>query len=375
MRRVVVLAGPELWRTGHGPAHPLKPERLRRTYELADELGLLSAPNVRVVEPRPASDEELALFHTPGYVAAVRRLTAAADVGTAFESPEAARHNFGPGDNPVFAGMHELHALAVGATLQGAELLQADACDTAFSLGGGLHHAAPDHASGFCVYNDPAVAITWLRRRGRRIAYVDVDVHHGDGVQNAFEDDPQVLTISLHQDGRTLFPGTGFVQETGRGAGEGACVNVPLPAGTDDETYLWAFDQIVPASLERFGPDLLVTQLGVDTHFADPLAGLRLSTRGQQAVFQRLAELAPSWLALGGGGYNVDVVPRAWAMALAAMIRVSLPEDLPPRYRERYGGRRLHDESARLLDPDLRGEIRLVVERTVDDVKRRHRLA
>jgi acetoin utilization protein AcuC len=373
MRRVVVLAGPDLWRTGHGPAHPLKPERLKRTYELMDELGLLSAPNVRLVRPRAASDEELELFHTPAYIAAVKRLSAVGEGSTdAFDGD---RYNFGPGDNPVFAGMHELHALAVGAALQGAALLETDECDTAFSIGGGLHHAAPDHASGFCVYNDPVVAITWLRRRGRRVAYVDVDVHHGDGVQYAFDDDPQVMTISLHQDGRTLFPGTGFAWELGRGAGEGASFNVPLPIGTDDETYLWAFDQIVPPAVERFAPDVVVTQLGVDTHAEDPLAGLMLSTRGQASVFRRLAALSPRWLALGGGGYAVEVVPRAWALALAVMAEVELPGDLPAGYRARYGGRRLHDEAAARPDPELKAQVRRMVEHTVHDVKQRHHLA
>jgi acetoin utilization protein AcuC len=375
MRRVVVVAGPELWQTGHGPDHPLKPARLLRTYELMDELGLLSAPNVSRVTPRPASDEELRLFHTAEYVAAVRRLSEAVGRGEPASAGDARRHNFGPGDNPVFAGMYELHAVAVGASLQAAALLEAGECDTAFSFGGGLHHAAPDHASGFCVFNDPAVAITWLRRRGRRVAYIDVDVHHGDGVQYAFDDDPQVLTISLHQDGRSLFPGTGFVYETGSGPGEGASFNVPFPAGTDDETYLWAFDQVVPPAVDRFAPDIVVTQLGVDTHASDPLAGLMLTSHGHEAVFRRLAALAPRWLALGGGGYNIEVVPRAWTMALAVMAEIDLPEDLPARYRERYGGRRLHDESVPRLDPDLRREVRRIVEHTVEDVKQRHHLA
>jgi acetoin utilization protein AcuC len=284
----------------------------------------------------------------------------------------ASRYNFGEGDNPVFAGMHELHALAVGAALQAAALLEADECDTVFSFGGGLHHAAPERASGFCVYNDPAVAITWLRRRGRRVAYVDVDVHHGDGVQYAFDDDPDVLTISMHQDGRSLFPGTGFVQETGTGAGRGSSFNLPLPAGTDDESYLWAFDQIVPPAIERFAPDLVVTQLGVDTHAADPLAALRLSTRGQQAVFRRLAALAPRWLALGGGGYNLDVVPRAWALALAVMEGVELPDELPAGFRARYGGATFHDRDMPSLDADLAVRVREVVERRVADLQFRH---
>lgn len=369
MRRVVVLATPAMWQTGHGPDHPLKPERLRRTYELMDEFGLLRRPNVRVVEPGPATDDQLALFHTREYIDAVRRLSEAQ--GSA-EGVSAARFNFGQGDNPVFPGMHGLHALAVGAALAAADLLEREECDTVFSFGGGLHHAAPDRASGFCVYNDPAVAITWLRRRGRRVAYIDVDVHHGDGVQYAFDDDPQVMTISIHQDGRSLFPGTGFVQETGSGEGRGSSYNLPLPSGTDDEGYLWAFDQLVPQAVEQFAPDIVVTQLGVDTHASDPLGGLLLSTRGQQAIFQRLAALAPRWLALGGGGYNLDVVPRAWALALAAMEEIDLPDELPPGYRARYGGATLHDASVPHLDPELAARVRQVVEHQVSDLKHRH---
>lgn len=369
MRRVIVLASPAMWQTGHGPGHPLKPERLRRTYELMEEVGLLAAPRVRVIEPIPASDDQLALFHNREYIAAVRALSAG---GEAAGRVPLSRFNFGQGDNPVFAGMHELHALAVGAALQAAALLEADECDTVFSFGGGLHHAAPDRASGFCVYNDPAVAITWLRRRGRRVAYIDVDVHHGDGVQYAFDGDPEVLTISIHQDGRTLFPGTGFVQETGSGVGEGTSFNLPLPAGTDDDGYLWAFDQVVPQAIERFSPDIVVTQLGVDTHAADPLAGLMLSTRGQQAIFRRLAPLAQRWLALGGGGYNLEVVPRAWTMALAVMEGFELPEELPAGYRGRYGGRSFQDEDLPQLDPDLTRRVRKVVERRVADLKFRH---
>ncbi len=372
MRRVVVLASPAMWQTGHGPGHPLQPERLQRTFELMEEFGLLRRPNAWVVEPEPATDDELALFHTREYIAAVRGLSAA---GASPESASAVRFNFGQGDNPVFPGMHELHALAVGAALRAADLLERGECDTVFSFGGGLHHAAPDLASGFCVYNDPAVAITWLRRRGRRVAYIDVDVHHGDGVQYAFDHDPQVLTISLHQDGRSLFPGTGFVQETGTGEGLGSSYNLPLPSGTDDEGYLWAFDQVVPRAVEQFAPDIVVTQLGVDTHAADPLAGLLLSTRGQQAIFQRLAALAPRWLALGGGGYNMDVVPRAWTLALGVMEGVDLPDELPSGYRSRYGGATLHDASVPRLDPELERRVRDVIERSVADLKVRHRFS
>ena len=205
MRQTIFLSSPAVWQRGHGPDHPLKPQRLQRTFELLDEYGAFEAPNFRVVAPRPASDDELALFHTYEYIDAVRALSAG-DVDV-----PARRFGFGPGDNPVFASMYESESLKVGSALLAAESLLDGRCDVAFSFSGGLHHGGPDFASGFCVFNDAAVAIHWLLRQGKRVAYVDIDVHHGDGVQAVFYDTDRVLTISLHQDGRTLFPGTGAV--------------------------------------------------------------------------------------------------------------------------------------------------------------------
>lgn len=367
MRQAVFLSSPELWAHGHGPDHPLKPERLQRTFELLEGYEAFEAPAVRLVAPRPATDEELILFHTPEYVDVVRRLS----LGET--SIPAWRYGFGPGDNPVFAGMYESEGFKVGSALLGAELLLDGTCDVAFSFSGGLHHAGSNFASGFCVFNDAAVAIHWLLRQGLRVAYVDIDVHHGDGVQTAFYDTDRVLTVSLHQDGRTLFPGTGFVDEVGCGQGEGYSVNVPLPPTTDDETYLWAFHQIVPPLLERFGADLVVTQLGVDTHYRDPLANLNLTTHAHLALFESLGGLAHRWLALGGGGYAIDVVPRAWALAFSVMSGVSLPEELPPTYRAKYGGQWLHDRQSPVVSETQKSLVRQSVEATVARVKAHHR--
>jgi len=323
MRQIIFLASEEVWERGHGPNHPLKPIRLQRTYELLEAYGAFRPDNVRLVSPRPATAAELSLFHTQEYVAH--------------------RYGFGPGDNPVFAGMYDSERRKVGSALQAAELLVQGSCDVAFSYSGGLHHGGPDFASGFCVFNDAAVAIHWLLQQGLRVAYVDIDVHHGDGVQAAFYNSDQVLTISLHQDGRTLFPGTGFVHETGTGAGKGFSVNVPLPPHTDDVAYLQVFEEIVPALLERFAADVVVTQLGVDTHFQDPLAQLALTTHGQEALFRSLRDLSSRWLALGGGGYDMDVVPRAWTLAFGVMTDQTFPDALPREYQEQYGGKTLHD--------------------------------
>jgi acetoin utilization protein AcuC len=361
LRRACFISSPALWRRGFGGKHPLKPERLARTVALLEAYQAFDRPNVTRVESRMATEEELTLFHTQEYVATVRALSEDKTRGET-----AARHGFGPGDNPVFRGMYESSGLKAGGGIRGAEMLMAGECDVAFNFSGGLHHAHPSKASGFCIFNDVAIAIHWLVRQGARVAYVDIDAHHGDGVQEAFYDSDQVLTLSLHQDGHTLFPGTGFITEAGLGAGKGYSVNVPLPPHTDDETYLWAFDQIVPPLVRRFDPDVLVSQLGVDTHKDDPLAQLALTTHGHQALFEAFSELAPArWLACGGGGYNLDVVPRSWTLAFGVMSGQTFPDELPASYREQYGGHRLHDREAPSILEAARSRIRHRVEETI----------
>jgi acetoin utilization protein AcuC len=368
MPKAIFLSSPSVWARGHGGGHPLKPERLQRTFELLDEYNAFEAPNARLIEPRPPTEEELLYFHTPAYIQAVRALS------QGDSSLPGSAYGFGPGDNPVFAEMYASEGLKVGSALLAAELLANDECEAAFSYSGGLHHGGPSFASGFCVFNDIAVAIHWLIRQGLRVAYVDIDVHHGDGVQNAFYESDQVLTISLHQDGRTLFPGTGFVPETGAGLGLGCNVNVPLPPYTGDLAYLEAFHEIVPPLLERFAPEILVTQLGVDTHHLDPLANMALTTHGQLALFESLRDLSPGrWLALGGGGYDISVVPRAWALAFGVMSDQSFSNELPGKYRENYGGQRLHDPMPNLGD-EPPGTVSSQVRGIVEQVKKRHRI-
>jgi acetoin utilization protein AcuC len=292
-----------------GPQHPMNPVRVDLTMALARDLGVLERPGVTVEGCEPADDELLRLVHDPAYIEAVRR-----------ERLDVAR-GLGLADNPVFPGMHDASALVVGATLAAARAVWTGACAHAANIAGGLHHAMHGAAAGFCVYNDPAIAIAWLLEQGaRKVAYVDVDVHHGDGVQAAFYDDPRVLTISLHETPRTLFPGTGMPDETGA---EGTSVNVALPPGTDDRHWLRAFDAVVPPLLRAFEPEILVTQQGCDTHELDPLAHLMLSVDGQRATYRALHRLAHEtaggrWLLVGGGGYElVKVVPRAWTHLLA----------------------------------------------------------
>jgi acetoin utilization protein AcuC len=295
--------------------HPLDPVRLELTVALARDLGVLDRDGVVVEKPRIATDPEVMTVHTAEYVSAVK---------AASKDPGFAGYGFGTMDNPVFPAMHEASALVVGATQRAAEAVWAGEHRNAVSIAGGLHHAMPGRASGFCVYNDPAVAIRRLLDLGaERIAYVDIDVHHGDGVQEVFYDDPRVLTISLHETPLTLFPGTGFPAEIGGAGAEGTSVNVALPPGTDDAGWLRAFHAVVPSLLRAFRPQLLFSQCGADTHRLDPLARLRVTVDGQRAAYLALRDLAEEitdgrWVATGGGGYAlVEAVPRAWTHLLA----------------------------------------------------------
>lgn len=368
LRKMAFLSSPTLWAHGHGPEHPMKPERLQRTVKLLEAYGAFKASNVRVIAPRLATEDELALFHTREYIDAVKGLSRG-DKGV-----DAHLYGFSSGDNPIFDGMYETESLKAGSSLLGAQLVASGEVDVAFSFSGGLHHAMPGYASGFCVFNDAAVAIAWLVEGGARVAYVDIDAHHGDGVQAGFYTTNEVLTISLHQDGRTLFPGTGSVNEIGRGLGQGFAVNVPFAPSTGDETYLWAFDQIVPPLLERFHPDIVVTQLGVDTHYKDPLTHLVLTTAGHKALFERLSSMAPRWLALGGGGYALDVVPRSWSLAFAKMSGQKLSDELPLSYQQEYGDLWLEDKEQVRFDERTQSYVRRYAEKVVTELTRLHHI-
>lgn len=299
-----------------GGSHPLNPIRLDLTIRLARELGVLDG--VALHAPTPATDDELCRVHDEGYLRAVREAPATGPNG---------RYGLGTADNPVFERMHEASALVVGGSLAAARQIASGAARRAVNIAGGLHHAMRASAAGFCVYNDCAVAISWLLDNGfDRIAYLDIDVHHGDGVQAAFYRDPRVLTVSLHQHPLTLWPCTGQPTELGEQDGYGSAVNVALPPGTRDAQWLRAFHAVVPSLLRAFRPQLLVTQCGVDTHAEDPLADLALSVDGHRAAYRALRELAVEltggrWLALGGGGYQLfRVVPRAWTHLLATVL-------------------------------------------------------
>ncbi|KRE58609.1 acetoin utilization protein AcuC [Phycicoccus sp. Soil748] len=335
-----------------GPGHPMSPVRLDLTARLCEALGVFDADGVEVFSPEVPDDAVLETVHEPAYVAAVR--AASEDPGSADGS-----RGIGTEDDPAFAGMHESSARVV----EGTRTVCADVWEGRAAHGvnfcGGLHHAMPGNASGFCIYNDIAVGIQWLLDHGaKRVAYVDVDVHHGDGVERVFWDDPRVLTISLHESGRALFPGTGFAGEIGGPSAEGEAVNVALPPGTGDSAWLRALHATALPLVRSFKPDVLVTQHGCDTHAQDPLAHLALSVDAQRAAAEALHRLSHEvcegrWVALGGGGYEVvDVVPRTWThlTAIAAHQPVALTEPVPEEWLDhvetllgRVGPRRMGD--------------------------------
>jgi acetoin utilization protein AcuC len=320
--------------------HPLDPIRLDLTIALARDLGILDRPGVSVVPPSPVDEALLLRVHDPSYVEAVKQ---------APSDPYFSGFGLGTGDNPVFPRMHEAGALVTGASVAAAEAVWSGSVQRAVNIAGGLHHAMRDRAAGFCIYNDPAVAIARLLELGAsRVAYVDIDVHHGDGVQEIFWNEPRVLTVSLHETPIALFPGTGFHHETGGPAAPGSAVNVALPPATDDAGWLRAFHAVVPSVLRGFRPEILVTQCGADTYVLDPLADLRLTVDGQRAAQLALRDLADElcggrWVATGGGGYAlVEAVPRTWTHLLATVCGEPLdPRTLIPRSWQEFVRSRL----------------------------------
>ena len=345
--------------------HPLRPVRLRYTYQLLQAYGAFEDETSLLVEPRPASVEELLTTHTSEYVQAVERYSAGGP------RDDASRYGFSDsGDNPIFSGMYEAALLSTGASVQAAELVADGRVRAAFNPAGGLHHAAAASASGFCVFNDPAVAINALRRRGLRVAYVDIDAHHGDGVQSAFYSDADVLTISVHESGRYLFPGTGGVEELGDGEGRGYSVNLPLFPYTDDEVYLEAFLAVVPPIIEAFHPDVLATQLGIDTYVTDPLTHLALTSQGYTQAVEVLGRMGYLWLAFGGGGYDLDAVARCWTLAYGVMAGRQWLDELPETSPEGVRKGQLRDAEAPRLDEALRTQVRRFAQESVEAVQR-----
>jgi acetoin utilization protein AcuC len=325
----LLVYGPRSPTYDFGPSHPLTPRRFGTGISLLEALGAVPG-----LAPEPASDEELRWIHEDAYIAHVKR--ASRDPGTP------PRAGIGPGDTPRFDGMHDASAAVAGGSLRAMEAILRGEVEHAFHPGGGLHHAMPARASGFCVYDDPALAIARARQEDLRVMYVDLDVHHGDGVQAIHWSDPGVLTISIHESGLSLFPGTGFPEELGGGAAVGTKVNLPLDPGTGERGWLPALELALPRLAERFRPDVIVSQHGADSHAFDPLAHLRVTTTAMGAAARLIDTLAHRWaggrwLATGGGGYDVyRAVPRAWAHVWLAASHREAPEATPAVWRERW---------------------------------------
>ena len=365
--REVLVFNKKLGRHSYGPSHPLKVERLRLTMDLIRSYGLFDTSKVDWVEAPEAEEEDLLLIHSPEYL----RILKEANEGRA--PSQAWKYGLGSGDNPVFSGLYDWSLLVTGATLECVRQVRKENRQIAFNIAGGLHHAFENRASGFCYINDPAVGIAKMVQDGLRVVYLDVDVHHGDGVESAFYDTDQVLTISIHQHGHTLFPGTGFPEEMGKGPGRGYAVNVPLAPETDDELYLWAFMEVVPPLVNRYNPDVLVTQLGVDTLTTDPLAALNLSIDGFSRVLEEMKSWDLKWVALGGGGYEIMNVARAWTKAWAIMKGVALPDNLPESFvsehQSEVGQNPTLSTVSHKNHPVIAGRVRALAKSVVERIK------
>jgi acetoin utilization protein AcuC len=309
--------------------HPLKPDRLKLTYLLSKGVGLID--KINLIEPQSATKDEIAMFHSTEYIDAVIRVGKTLGIE--------ARYGLGIPDNPVFPGIYDTAARYVGATLQGMRAI-IDGASNAFCISGGLHHASKSEASGFCIFNDIVLAIKLLqKKKSCKVLYFDFDAHHGDGVQNAFYRSKDVLTISVHQTGKTLFPGTGFVYEAGGGEGMGYSINVPLVPGASSLELIRVYDELIEPIFESFKPNLLVTQLGVDAHYLDPLANLAYTSYGYETVVRRLRDMSNDicdigWLALGGGGYDPVNVARLWTLFLSIILDEKIPSKLPEDFRQ-----------------------------------------
>jgi len=364
MSRAALLYSDRLASFDYGDDHPFKPFRARSTLELLRRFSLLDGPDTFQVEPQSAPVEALALFHDPAYLEVLR---AVGQGGPPFI--EALGRGLGTPECPLLPGLYDFCLLVAGATLRAVDLVAGGDARAAFSLVGGFHHAGRGHAEGFCYVNDVGVAIEALLRRGLRVAYVDLDAHHGNGVQEAFYDDGRVLKVSVHESGQTLYPWSGAETEIGAGPGTGFNVNLPLLARTDDEVYVDAFRRIVPPVLDAFGAEVVLAQLGADTMISDPLTHLRLTNNGYHEVVQTLVAHAPRIAALGGGGYDIYRTARCWALAWSALAGVAPAED----YAGLVGGAMHGGEMEPLFDPrvPVYGEAKERARRHADEVVER----
>jgi acetoin utilization protein AcuC len=324
--RTALIYSPDFSKFSYGKEHPFKVQRFRLAYELMEAFELTSLPGARIFDCVPANESELLTFHTHSYLSKLKEFSLSDEPRADF------RYGLGDIENPVFPGLYHWACLGAGGTIEAARLVTEGGFDIAFNLAGGWHHAHRSRASGFSYLNDCVLAINTLLQKGKKIVYLDIDAHHGDGVQEAFYDTDQVLTISIHESGESFFPGTGSEKEIGSGIGKGFSVNVPLREHTDDALFMKAFDEVAFPLIAAFDPDVMVTQLGADTFRTDPLTRLEITTHSYGYVLKKLKALKIPWVAVGGGGYENINVARAWTLAWAIMNDIELPPRLPARF-------------------------------------------
>ncbi len=344
-----------------GPLHPLRPIRVKLTYDLIQSKGILQQGSVEVGKPRLASRAEILLFHEDDYVRLVEQYS------------KRGSGLLDMGDTPAFKGCYEATSLVVGASIVATDRVMSGRLSHAFNPSGGLHHAHPERASGFCIFNDPAIVIAYLKSRYnvRRIAYIDIDAHHGDGVMYGYYDDPSVLDIDFHESGNFLFPGTGFPDEIGKGEARGLKLNIPLPPSTGDEAYLDAFEQIVPDALKKYRPEIILVQCGADGHIDDRLAHLRLTTKVYTEVVSQMHDLAHNLcngrlLLFGGGGYTLANVPRVWTVAFSTLAGVKPSDEIPSEWSKEFEEAAKEDPPHKLYDKPTSDDLK-----TLKEVRRR----
>lgn len=355
-----------------GPHHPLHQDRILLHYELSKALGILSSPGVSEPDFEPVDDELLRFVHTQEYIDEIRALSQKQGYST-----------LDMGDTVAFPGAYDITRLMVGATIACVDSVMQGKTDHAWNPGGGLHHAHANRAAGFCIFNDVAIACHYLKKKyqQKRILYLDIDVHHGDGVEEQFVTDPEVLTLSIHQTGRTLYPGTGYPYDIGEGEGRGYTVNLPMPPYTQDAQYLEAFEAIVPPIIDAFKPQVILMQNGVDTHFQDQLGNLLLTTNAFAKISQRVHELAHQYsqgklIAVGGGGYSYYSVPRCWTVILGQLSGVQLANEIPESWQRLFteitdlqAPEWLHDKEAPVLSQEYHDRIGRIVKESVSRVQ------
>lgn len=372
---VGLIYSDEFLRYDFGGAHPLNQIRLKLAFELIKAYGMTDRDDVKVFKPPVADEDDLLLVHDKDYVNYVKALSTSPDRDVYI-------HGFGPGDNPAFKDVYESDLIHVGGTIKASELVMSGEVRHAFSLGGGYHHALPERASGFCVFNDPAVAIRHIQNKYKlkKVLYIDIDAHHGDGVQWIFYSDPSVMTISLHESGRYLFPGTGMIDEIGKDDARGTKVNIPFPMDATDNAYIYAFEEVVVPIVRKFKPEFMVCQCGGDAHYMDPLTHLALTTRGYSSISKMYRELADEvmdgrYICVTGGGYDALACARSWTAMFAEMIGFEPRNDIPGNFaafcKKTLGfdpPETLHDEG-KIVEDESR--IMAFTERVVAELKKK----